>query len=110
MRNLGLEKSLDFFISSFLKRFNNNNNYIPARVFAYSDVGLILIYVKPLKEKNGSLYVANPVSRECVEIIFPDALPLGFVTNQDQPIMGIVTRTDDKGVFFFFWCKTRAFF
>ncbi|CAA7047101.1 unnamed protein product [Microthlaspi erraticum] len=103
----GLEKSLDFYISSFLKRFKNNEeHYKPAaEVVAYSDVGLVLIHVKPLKEKiHGSLYVANPVSRECVEILYPDALPLGFhETKQDHRMTGIVTRTDDKGVVVSSW-------
>ncbi|CAA7047099.1 unnamed protein product [Microthlaspi erraticum] len=97
----GLEHSLKFYVSSFLERFNNNNNKnnVRARVVAYSDVGLILIHVKPSKEKiNGYFYVANPVSWESVEILFPDALPLGFGTSQDYPITGIVTRTDDKGL------------
>ncbi|CAA7047100.1 unnamed protein product [Microthlaspi erraticum] len=95
----GLEKSLEFYVSFFLKSFkNNNNDYLSARVVAYSNVGLILIYSKPLKEKNGSFYVANPVSRECVEILFPDTLPLGFETIQECPTIGIVTRTGDKGV------------
>ncbi|XP_056852577.1 F-box protein At3g28330-like, partial [Raphanus sativus] len=45
---------------------NHKEKYRQARVVAYTDVGLILIRLVSTIG-NVSLYVANPVSRECVE-------------------------------------------
>ncbi|KAF8087253.1 hypothetical protein N665_0593s0014 [Sinapis alba] len=64
----GLKRPLSSFINSVLNDKNPNDKYLQISVVAYSDVGLILIYaMSDIKEKS-SLYVANPVSHECVEI------------------------------------------
>nr|VDC91960.1 unnamed protein product [Brassica rapa] len=83
--NWCLTRSLGSYISSFLaEKFENREG----RVVAYTDVGLILIYVVT----NQSFYVANPVSRQCVEI-----LPHNHAMERFW-ILGIVTRTEDEVV------------
>ena len=52
---------------------------------AYTDVGLVLIHVVTSQ----SFYVANPVSRQCVEILPRVPLEKCFW------ILGIATRTKD---------------
>ncbi|WZZ84632.1 hypothetical protein YC2023_113211 [Brassica napus] len=64
------------------------------KVKAYSDVGLILIHANSNAEEKRSLYLANPVSRECVES-FLDALPIGVETNEGRWLWGLVTRTEN---------------
>ncbi|RID72808.1 hypothetical protein BRARA_C04684 [Brassica rapa] len=64
-------------LGSFIKSFNRNHKYIRVSAVAYSDVGWILIYAMSKTNEKSSLYVANPVSHECVEI-FIDFLPKGF--------------------------------
>ncbi|VVB04303.1 unnamed protein product [Arabis nemorensis] len=77
-----LKRSLGSYISSFLsEKFENRQG----RVVAYTDVGLILIHVVT----NQSFYVANPVSRQCVEILPRDGPRETFW------ILGIATRTQD---------------
>ncbi|XP_010430835.1 PREDICTED: putative F-box protein At3g28280 [Camelina sativa] len=86
----GLERSLGSYITSFLtKKFESQrNNY---RVWAYStDAGLILISEVPMHVNNRSLYVANPVSQECVKI--PphhkgDSCPLGIATRTENGVL-----------------------
>lgn len=83
--NWRLTRSLGSYISSFLaEKFDNRQG----RVVAYTDVGLILIYVVT----NQSFYVANPVSRQCVEI-----LPHIHAMERFW-ILGIVTRTENEVV------------
>ncbi|BAB02618.1 unnamed protein product [Arabidopsis thaliana] len=85
----GLQRSLHFYISSFLtKKFETQrNNY---KVWSYStDVGMILISENCICVKNRSLYVANPVSQECVEI--PSH---GYLKKVSCPL-GIATRTEN---------------
>ncbi|CAN6838629.1 unnamed protein product [Brassica oleracea] len=77
-----LTRSFGSFISSFLKeKFENRQG----RIVAYTDVGLVLIHVVT----NQSFYVANPVSRQCVEILPRVPLEKCFW------ILGIATRTKD---------------
>ncbi|KAF3575572.1 hypothetical protein DY000_02033430 [Brassica cretica] len=77
-----LTRSLGSFISSFLKeKFENRQG----RIVAYTDVGLVLIHVVTSQ----SFYVANPVSRQCVEILPRVPLEKCFW------ILGIATRTKD---------------
>ncbi|XP_009137351.1 F-box protein At3g28330-like [Brassica rapa] len=73
----GLKRPLGSFIKSFLNHKNRNHKYIRVSAVAYSDVGWILIYAMSKTNEKSSLYVANPVSHECVEI-FIDFLPKGF--------------------------------
>ncbi|KAF8077333.1 hypothetical protein N665_1046s0021 [Sinapis alba] len=77
----GLKRPLGSFIKSFLNDKNPNHKYLQVSAVAYSDVGLILIYATSKIMKNSSLYVANPVSHECVEI-FIDPLPEGVERSQ----------------------------
>ncbi|CAF2035752.1 F-box protein At3g28330-like [Brassica napus] len=90
----GLKRSLGSFIESFLTDKYHKSIYGRVRVKAYSDVGLILIHIKSTLMEKGSLYVANPVSRECVEIIL-DVLPIGFETDEYLWEWGLVTRTEN---------------
>ncbi|KAH0885471.1 hypothetical protein HID58_061567 [Brassica napus] len=77
-----LTRSLGSFISSFLKeKFENRQG----RIVAYTDVGLVLIHVVTSQ----SFYVANPVSRQCVEILPRVPLEKCFW------ILEIATRTKD---------------
>ncbi|CAA7055666.1 unnamed protein product [Microthlaspi erraticum] len=88
----GLERSLGSYISSFLTdKFDNHKGKDgQARVVAYTSYdGLILIL------QNRTFYVANPVSRECVEI---DPPPVWFDRNKLFFHYGIATQTDDNGV------------
>lgn len=81
----GLERSMGSYISSFLTnkfKTHDRENY---RMWAYSDVGLILFSVK-----YGSLYVANPVSQECVK------LPSHAHLKKYSPPLGIATRTENN--------------
>ncbi|KAJ0245382.1 F-box protein [Hirschfeldia incana] len=80
-----LTRSLGSYISSFLaEKFENRQG----RVVAFTDVGLILIHVVT----NQSFYVANPVSKQCIEI-----LPHNHVMERLW-ILGIVTRTENDVV------------
>ncbi|KAH0871034.1 LOW QUALITY PROTEIN: hypothetical protein HID58_078056 [Brassica napus] len=72
----GLKRPLGSFIKSFLNDKNLNHKYVQVSAVAYSDVGWILIYAMSKIMEKSSLYVANPVSHECVEI-FIDPLPKG---------------------------------
>ncbi|CAH8267033.1 unnamed protein product [Arabidopsis lyrata] len=86
----GLERSLGSYISSFVtKKFETLRNKY--KVWAHStDVGLILISELFFNMKNRSLYVANPVSQECVEIPSHHAhrseyfYPLGIATRSEN--------------------------
>ncbi|CAA7032086.1 unnamed protein product [Microthlaspi erraticum] len=93
----GLKRSLGSFISSFLKKkfTNKTDRYPTASMVAYSDDGLILVY-DDFHEEKRSLYVANPVSQECVDIS-PHAFPTGFEAGNFSWDLGIATRTV-KGV------------
>ena len=78
----GLKRPLSSFIKFVLNDKNPNQKYLKVNVVAYSDVGLILICaISKIKEEKSSLYVANPVSHECVEI-FIDPLPKGVERSQ----------------------------
>ncbi|KAH0856090.1 hypothetical protein HID58_084351 [Brassica napus] len=89
-------RSLGSFIEPFLTDNNQKKSIYELRgkVKAYSDVGLILIHANSNVEEKRSLYLANPVSRECVEI-FLDALPIGVETNEGRWLWGLVTRTEN---------------
>ncbi|CAF1858337.1 unnamed protein product [Brassica napus] len=88
-----LTRSLGSFISSFLKeKFENRQG----RIVAYTDVGLVLIHVVTSQ----SFYVANPVSRQCVEILPRVPLEKCFW------ILEIATRTKD-GVVLGYKVRTR---
>ncbi|CAH8310909.1 unnamed protein product [Eruca vesicaria subsp. sativa] len=81
--NWCLTRSLGSYISSFLAdKFEDRQG----RVVAYTDVGLILIYAVT------KFYVANPVSRQCVQI-----LPNVNVEKRFW-ILGIATRTENDVV------------
>lgn len=83
--NCKLTRSLGSYISSFLtEKFENRQG----RVVAYTDVGLVLIHVLTTR----SFYVANPVSRQCVEIRPLVSLEKRFL------ILGIATRSVDEVV------------
>ncbi|KAL1198220.1 F-box protein [Cardamine amara subsp. amara] len=82
--NWNLKRSLSSYISSFLT--NKFGNYNEARVVAYTDVGLILIH----RVSNQSFFVANPVSRQCFEI-----LPLASQKEACFWILGLVTKTEN---------------
>ncbi|CAN6861927.1 unnamed protein product [Brassica oleracea] len=90
----GLKRSLGSFIESFLTDKYQKSIHGRVRARAYSDVGLILIHIKSTVMEKGSLYVANPVSRECVEIIL-DTLPIGFEMKEYSWEWGLVTRTEN---------------
>ncbi|KAF2552316.1 hypothetical protein F2Q68_00037320 [Brassica cretica] len=77
----GLKRPLGSFIKSFLNDKNLNHKYVQVSAVAYSDVGWILIYAMSKIMEKSSLYVANPVSHECVEI-FIDPLPTGVERSQ----------------------------
>ncbi|CAN6914269.1 unnamed protein product [Brassica oleracea] len=77
----GLKRPLGSFIKSFLNDKNLNHKYVQVSAVAYSDVGWILIYAMSKIMEKSSLYVANPVSHECVEI-FIDPLPKGVERSQ----------------------------
>ncbi|XP_010412432.1 PREDICTED: F-box protein At3g28330-like [Camelina sativa] len=81
--NWNLKRSLGSYISSFLT--DKFENYNEARVVSYTEVGLILIH----RVSNQSFYVANPVSRQCVEI-----LPLASQKDERFWILGIATRVE----------------
>ncbi|CAH8314361.1 unnamed protein product [Eruca vesicaria subsp. sativa] len=90
----GLDRSLGSFIESFLADKQQKHKDQRVSVEAYSDVGLILLHVESTNTEKGVIYVANPVSRECVEI-FHDALPIGFETNESSWDWGLVARTEN---------------
>ncbi|KAJ4899659.1 F-box family protein-related [Raphanus sativus] len=91
----GLKRPVGSFIKSFLNDQNPNHKYLQVSAVAYSDVGLILVYATSKIMENSSLYVANPVSRECVEI-FMDPLPKGVERSQFCFWQwGIATRTEN---------------
>ncbi|KAF3568974.1 hypothetical protein DY000_02011103 [Brassica cretica] len=92
----GLKRSLGSFIEPFLTDNNQKKSIYELRgkVKACSDVGLILIHANSNAEEKRSLYLANPVSRECVES-FLDALPIGVETNEGRWLWGLVTRTEN---------------
>ncbi|CAH2045079.1 unnamed protein product [Thlaspi arvense] len=80
--NWCLTRSLGSHIYSFLaEKFENRQG----RVVAYTDVGLVLIHVVTTQ----SFFVANPVTRQCAEI-----LTHGFLEERFW-ILGIATRTED---------------
>ncbi|KAL0642689.1 hypothetical protein Bca4012_040979 [Brassica carinata] len=89
----GLNRSLDSFIKSLLfdKYDKHKNRHF--NVVAYSDAGLILIHTESTDIEKGVLYLANPVSRECVEI-FLDPRPIGIEMNKYCWEWGLVTRTE----------------
>ncbi|KAF3504462.1 hypothetical protein F2Q69_00039672 [Brassica cretica] len=87
--------NLNSFIKSLLfdKYDKHKNRHFS--VEAYSDAGLILIHTESTDVEKGVLYLANPVSRECVEI-FLDPRPIGFETNDYCWEWGLVTRTEHE--------------
>ncbi|AEE77434.2 F-box family protein-like protein [Arabidopsis thaliana] len=80
--NWNLNHSLGYYISSFLT--DKFENYNEARVVSYTDVGLILVH----RVSSQSFYVANPVSRQCVEILPSQKLDCFW-------ILGIATRVEN---------------
>ncbi|KAH0901290.1 hypothetical protein HID58_040793, partial [Brassica napus] len=92
----GLKRPLSSFIKSVLNDKNPNQKYQKVNVVAYSDVGLILICaISKIKEENSSLYVANPVSHECVEIFLDPLLERSQLCFSQG---GIATRIDENGI------------
>ncbi|KAH0856091.1 hypothetical protein HID58_084352, partial [Brassica napus] len=89
----GLNRPLNSFIKSLLfdKYDKHKNRHF--NVVAYSDAGLILIHTESTDIEKGVLYLANPVSRECVEI-FLDPRPIGIEMNKYCWEWGLVTRTE----------------
>ncbi|XP_010430830.1 PREDICTED: putative F-box protein At3g28280 [Camelina sativa] len=88
----GLPRSLGFYISSFLtNKFKTQNGML--KVWAYTgDVGLILISENYVCAKNRSLYVANPISQECVRTpshahLKEYSCPLGMATQTENGIL-----------------------
>lgn len=87
----GLPRSMGSCISSFLtNKFKTQHEKY--KVWSYTDVGLILISESYICEKNRSLYVANPVSQDCVQI------PSHAYLRKCSWPLGIVSRTDENGV------------
>ncbi|KAJ4888923.1 F-box family protein [Raphanus sativus] len=87
-------QQLGSYIATFVTElafFSHKEIYRHARAVAYTDVGLILIRVVSVL-RNVSLYVANPVSRECVETDPPWVEP-----EEDYWNLGLATRTDENG-------------
>ncbi|XP_010507087.2 PREDICTED: putative F-box protein At3g28280 [Camelina sativa] len=88
----GLPRSLGFYISSFLtNKFKTQNGRYKAWVYT-DDVGLILISENYFCAKNRSLYVANPISQECVRI------PSHAHLNEYSRPLGMATQTKN-GIF-----------
>ncbi|EOA26060.1 hypothetical protein CARUB_v10019478mg [Capsella rubella] len=87
----GLERSLGSYISSFLtnKFASQRNEYI---VWSYAEVGFILISEALFHCKNRSLYVANPITHECIKIPSHSqhkysAWPLGIATRTEKGVL-----------------------
>ncbi|KAF3592210.1 hypothetical protein DY000_02020283 [Brassica cretica] len=87
-------QQLGSYIATFITEafLNHKQKYRQARAVAYTDVGLILIRVVSVLG-NVSLYVANPVSRECVETD-----PPWCEAEEDYRNLGLATLTDRDGV------------
>ncbi|CAH8314671.1 unnamed protein product [Eruca vesicaria subsp. sativa] len=83
-------QQLGSYISTFITAAFLNRRE-KARVVAYTDVGLILIRVVSVLG-NVTLYVANPVSRECVETD-----PPWCEAEEDYQNLGLATQTDETG-------------
>ncbi|CAA7028911.1 unnamed protein product [Microthlaspi erraticum] len=84
----GPSRPLGCYINSFVKE---KFNFRQARVVAYTDVGLVLIRVLVSSDLGNILfYVANPVTRECVETD-----PPWFEPKKGFFILGIATRTEN---------------
>ncbi|XP_010431106.1 PREDICTED: F-box protein At3g28330-like [Camelina sativa] len=82
----GLQRSLSSYISSFLTHRFNTQYPIITLVEAYTHVGLILI----TSGVTDTYYVANPISRQCVEIPHPPPPTRGlFFTS------GLVTQIEN---------------
>ncbi|EOA25927.1 hypothetical protein CARUB_v10019309mg [Capsella rubella] len=88
----GLERSLGSYISSFLtKKFGSQRHKY--RVWSYAEVGLILISEVKYHGKNRSLYVANPITHECIKIPSHNAhhkvysWPLGITTRTEKGVV-----------------------
>ncbi|KAJ4877795.1 F-box family protein-related [Raphanus sativus] len=92
----GFKRPLGYFFNSFLTDMNlqQDHRYRQVSIQAYSDAGLILIERKSTFTEKRVLYVANPVSQECVEIFFIDPLPREFGRVECSWEWGLVTRTE----------------
>ncbi|CAA0385001.1 unnamed protein product [Arabidopsis thaliana] len=85
----GLPRSLSSYISSFITHKFNTQFPNVTLVVAYTHVGLILI---SSGNKLLTYYVANPISRQCVEIPQPPPTVGYFLTS------GLVTKLEDHVV------------
>lgn len=97
--NWGLSRSLGSYISSFLTdKFENHKDqlkYNTIRVVAHTDVGLILICLKSHYLRR-TYYVANPISRQCVEIPRPPPPPPATRLSIFRPVpSGLVTKVEN---------------
>ncbi|CAH8310921.1 unnamed protein product [Eruca vesicaria subsp. sativa] len=81
----GLERSLGSYVSSFIaerleakkkvtRLWHRTQNY---RVLAYTDIGLLLLYVTTFPADQ-TYYVANPISKQRIKIPTPRTWHLGF--------------------------------
>ncbi|WZZ69877.1 hypothetical protein YC2023_081247 [Brassica napus] len=87
-------QQLGSYIATFITEafLNHKQKYRQVGAVAYTDVGLILIRVVSVLG-NVSLYVVNPVSRECVETD-----PPWCEAEEDYWNLGLATLTDRDGV------------
>lgn len=87
----GCERSMGCYILSFLaNKFETERDEYRYRVSAYTDVGLILIRAVSKNQLISALYVANPVSQDCVELPSHPKdyfFPLGIVTRTENGIV-----------------------
>ncbi|CAA7032082.1 unnamed protein product [Microthlaspi erraticum] len=94
----GLQRSLGSYVSSFLTdKLREDDKHRPVWFdgnvsVVYSDVGLILIsFRKPYGGWNRTYYVANPITRQCVELPPLPHLPLAKPCTYD----GLATRIEN---------------
>ncbi|KAG7575131.1 hypothetical protein ISN44_As09g032580 [Arabidopsis suecica] len=97
--NWGLSRSLGSYISSFLTdKFENHKDHLKyntLRVVAHTDIGLILICLKSHSLRR-TYYVANPISRQCVEIPRPPPPPPATRLRIFRPVpSGLVTKVEN---------------
>ncbi|CAA7033050.1 unnamed protein product [Microthlaspi erraticum] len=95
----GLPRSLGSYVSSFIAaRFNTDKpRHDKVKVLAYTEVGLILIFVKSNPKKR-TYYVANPVSRQCIKLPpLPESL-LSLTKEGSFEKAALVTRMENAVV------------
>ncbi|KAG7537175.1 Galactose oxidase/kelch beta-propeller [Arabidopsis suecica] len=89
----GCEPSIGSYISSFLNnKFEIQRHKYEYLIWDYTDVGLILISEVSKKPsfRNSTVYVANPVSQDCVKLpshLIENVYPLGIVTRTENGVV-----------------------